>query len=246
MSSKIPKLSDPLKQARSNQMNRERARRGGATGRVVADARSETGVKADLDIRVDDIDDGGLDVNETLPRAWLEALLDDPSDPPWQAAGDARLELTLEREASTVRVIGEGRFPLQHACVRCLRDVRFTLDLDFDLRLAEGVPTAPDDDLMGEGEPMGLGDDGGLDPGEADLVPFDGRVVHLPDIVREQIFLEVPMHPACESEGAEPPEGECTLDPDGALAEERARWQDPRWAALAALKSRLPPGSDQN
>ena len=28
--------------------------------------------------------------------------------------------------------------------------------------------------------------------------------------------------------------------------QERGRWQDPRWAALAALRGQLPPGSDKN
>lgn len=231
----------PLAQARAHH-----ERLNGTPRRVFPDARVEGGVKVDLDIPVDDIDPD-LHVDETLPRHWLEKLLDDPVDPPWRAAGDARVDLTLTREAATVHVAGEGSFPVEHACVRCLRDVRFELDVAFDLRLAEGVPTEPDEDLMGEGVEMGLGDDDdALDPDAADLVPFDGRVVRLPEILREQIFLELPMHPSCESEGAEPPEGPCTLDPDGALERERGRWQDPRWAGLAALKDRLPPGGDKN
>lgn len=235
-------LSEALSEARAHH-----ERLNGSPRRVFPDARAEGGVKVELEIPIEDIDPE-LHVEETLPQGWVERLLDDPVDPPWRAAGDARVDLTLSREAATVRVTGEGSFPLEHACVRCLRDVRFDLDLDFDLRLAEGVPTDLEDDFdafVGEGVELN-GEADLLDPDEADLVPFDGRVVRLPDILREQIFLEVPMHPSCESEGAEPPEGPCTLDPDGALERERSRWQDPRWAGLLALKDRLPPGGDKN
>lgn len=230
----------PLSEVRA-----QHERLNGTARRVYPDARAEGGVQVELDIPVEDIDPE-LHIEETLPSPWLGRLLDDPSDPPWRAAGDARVDLTLSREAGTVRVTGEGFFPLEHACVRCLRDVRFDLALDFDLRLAQGVDDDDVEGFMGEGVEMDVGDEDALDPEEADLVRFDGRVVRLPEIMREQIFLEVPMHPACESEGATPPEGPCTLDPDGALERERGRWQDPRWAALAALKDRLPPGSDKN
>lgn len=246
MADRIPKPpSDPLRIAREREEARERARRGGASGRVIEDAREPFGVKVSLDIPIEEIQDG-LDVEETLPKAWLENLLDDPADPPWRAAGDAEIDLSLQPEASTVKVTGEGRFPLVHSCVRCLRDVHFDLDVDFDVRLAPGIPDKPLEALMDEEEEMDLDDVDAIDPAEADLVPFDGRVVHLPAIMREQIFLDLPMHPACETEGAKPPEGPCTLDPEGALEKERGRWQDPRWAGLRALKDQLPPGSDSN
>lgn len=238
--SSIP--TEAVRAVRSRVEERTRRQHGGDTGRVVPDVSAPGGARADLRIRVEEIATNAVAVRETLPQAFVDHVLEDPVDPPWQAAGDARIDLSVDAEAELVRVRGEGTFLLRHACVRCLRDVDFDLDVVLDLRLAPGLPEVPDEAGVAMGDEL---DEEGelLDPDEADLVPFDGRVIPLVDLLREQVFLEVPVHPACDTEGARPPEGPCSLDPEGALARERARWEDPRWAGLKALRNRLPPGN---
>ncbi|MFZ9887869.1 MAG: YceD family protein [Myxococcota bacterium] len=240
-----PRKTPSLALARAQAEARTRIHLDGTSGRVTPDARAPFGFVVDLDIKVEDLQEE-LVVQETLPQAWLQDLLADPSDPPWRTADDAHIDVLLEREAATVKVTGEGRFALAHACVRCLRDVRFDLAVGFDLRLAEGAAGEPNAEELQDDEEMESFGADDIDPAEADLFPFDGRRVPLGAIIREQVFLELPMHPQCESEGAKPLPGPCTLDPDGALAREQARWQDPRWAGLLALKDQLPKGRDEN
>ncbi|HEY4222296.1 MAG TPA: hypothetical protein VGO62_13165, partial [Myxococcota bacterium] len=116
----------------------------------------------DLDVKVEDVDEGGVDVKQVVPTAAVSALLDDGNEPHWRASGDATVALHLEREASFIRVIGKAHLLLVHPCVRCLNDVPFDIDMDVDLRLVERKPQAPeadftegagDDDL--EGMPLG-------------------------------------------------------------------------------------------
>jgi uncharacterized metal-binding protein YceD (DUF177 family) len=236
-----PIPSAAIRAARDREQAKLIKQRGGDTGRVLVDKNQPSGIRADLSIRVEELGLDGVMVHETLPQGFVDPMLEDPVEPPWRAAGDARLNLHVDGEAKLVRVRGAAFFPLRHACVRCLRDVEFDLELELDLRLAPGLPEVPGEEGLAIGDELGIDEGQMIDPDEADLVSFDGRSIPLLELLREQIFLEVPGHPACDTAGARPPEGPCTLDPEGALAQEQARWEDPRWAGLKALRGQLPP-----
>lgn len=213
----------------------------GSTGRVTEDRRAAHGVRVELRIPVDEIREEGTRVKERLPAAWVTDTLADPAEEPWTAGGDAEIDLTLTRD-ETVRVKGLAHFDLLHTCVRCLEPIPFELDLDLDLRLVRSEDlggVVPDDVALDYGLSDALSEPAEtLNLEEGEVAAFDGRTVDLGAVLREQIFLELPMHPSCESEGARP-EGPCVLDREGALAKEQERWVDPRWAGLMALKDRL-------
>lgn len=237
---KDPPPSAALRQTRARLVQKE-LESTGSTGRVVEDRRVAHGFRVDLRIPLDEIREPELRIKERLPASWLTDLLADPGDEPWRAADDAHIDLTLVRDAQTVRVRGRSRAEFSHVCVRCLETVPFDLDLVLDLRLvARNDPDLSEDELAFE---SGMNDwlEGkaeAVDLQQADEVPFDGRVVDVAALLREQIFLELPMHPVCESPGAKPT-GPCVVDREGALAEEQSRWVDPRWAGLLALKDRM-------
>lgn len=239
------KESAATRRARRRALQEERAQRGGTTGRVRPDQRRPSGVAVDLRIPIDEIRDDGLEVVERLPAAWMTELLREPRDEPWQAAEEGHIELLLTRDPSTVHLKGRGRFTLHHTCVRCLGRVDFDVDLDLDLRLIarENVVDPLREPVhMDLGETAEMPDEGEkLDEEDADLVRFDGRTIDLASILKEQLFLELPIHPTHESEGARGGEA-CEIDPSGALKAEQERWADPRWAALCALKDRLGSG----
>ncbi len=200
-----------------------------------------TGVPPTLDVHVDDLAEGELEVDTLLPAAALSELLDEGKEIEWTATGDARIALRLEREAGFVRVRGRASFALRHPCVRCLNAVPFEVPLDVDLRRVrrEAVDAkAPeaehsDEDLE---EVSAAGD---LD--DLGIASFVGDTIHLADVLREQLYLELPMHPACDSPRARPT-APCAFDEAGALHKEQARWVDPRWAGLAKLKDQLAAG----
>jgi uncharacterized metal-binding protein YceD (DUF177 family) len=196
------------------------------------------------ELRVDtrEIGESGLDVTCALPAIGLTELLADPEELPWTAVGDGEVRLRVTQEAERIRLRGGGETLLAHACVRCLREVRFPVPFELDVIFQKGKAAGPgEEEVVGTGD--ALWDDESAELlSQADVVPYDGQHLDIASLLREQIFLEAPMHPTCDEPSAQPPEGACTLDPDGALAAEHGRWQDPRWDALRALRENLPPG----
>jgi uncharacterized metal-binding protein YceD (DUF177 family) len=205
--------------------------------------------RSGMDVKVEELDEGGVDLKETIATQALSELLDDGKSPRWTGGGDATLELHLEREASFVRVTGTAKLPLVHPCVRCLNEVPFDIDLDVDLRLVQRTKpheveadyTAGDgsDDL--EGAPLGSAED--LE--DLDIASYEGDVIHVGEVLREQLFLDLPMHPACDSPRAHPKEP-CAFDAKQASSEGSRGFTDARWAGLASLRDKLPPGPAKN
>lgn len=196
------------------------------------------------ELRVDTQELGDVPIirSHALPAEALTALLADPEEPPWRAVEEGRVRFRVSREAERIRLKGDGEALLTHACVRCLREVRFPVTFELDVIFEKGaVPKPGDEEVVGAGVPHWEDESADL-LAQADVVPYDGKYLDVATIVREQLFLEAPMHPACDLAGAQPEPGECNLDPDGALAAEHDRWQDPRWDALRAMRDTLPPG----
>jgi len=234
--------SPAVERARARREEQERARAHGSSGRV-------RGERVDLAVLLDDIGDGQIiEVKEQLPKAWVGALVDDKQEVHWTAGGDADVDVTLEREAAFVRMQGKARFALVHPCVRCgQRDVPFDVPLKVDLRLVERAPVTHADHVDADYAAHDDGDDhaGSLlgdaaDLEDLDVASYSGDAVAVDQVLREQLFLELPAHPHCKSAGACLKE-RCGLDEQqAALAAEQSRFVDPRWAgALQQLKQTL-------
>ena len=243
-----PKTSSPaVRAARDREAQRERLLRGGTTGRVVRDGTKSSGWNVDLTIPLEEIPDTGVDVTERLPATFIDELLDDGREPRWRGRDDATIELHLSRESTLVRLEGSISFRLLHPCVRCLNDVPFDVDLDVRLRLVErSITDVVEGDLaagiLEDGMTDSLGDADGVE--DLDVASFQGGAISITAVLREQHFLELPPHPACDHPLARPTEP-CVLDAAGVLAAEQGRGVDPRWAGLAQLRDRLPPGPPQ-
>ena len=216
---------------------RDRARLEGATGRVI-------GNRVDLVVPLDEFHSGPVMISEELPTVWVSELVKDRNEVHWTATAPAKIELGLEIESAFVRIQGEAHFSLQHLCVRCgQRDVPFEVPLVVDLRLVE---RAADKEINADFEQFDDGDDhAGLPLGDAadlediDIASYTGNSVDLAVVLREQLFLELPPHPNCESPGSVL--GEPCLRSVDKLAVEKAHELviDPRWAGLLSLKSQL-------
>ena len=216
----------------------ERARHRDETRR--AQHAEATGLPPSLDVHVDDLAEGVLDIETTIAADAMTALLDEGKEVEWTASSDAKVKLRLQREAGFVHVRGQARFALRHPCVRCLNAVPFDVPLDVDLRLVRTEASAAAHVPEAEAEEGELGELGG-DAGELEdlgVASFVGDTIHLAQVLREQLFLELPMHPACDSPRARPAE-RCAFDASGALKREQERWVDPRWAGLQKLKEQL-------
>jgi uncharacterized metal-binding protein YceD (DUF177 family) len=214
---------------RAREKMEARLMKDGKTGRVLGD-------NVDLSVPLDELDDGPVEIHEDLPAAYMTALLDDGHELRWRGREPSRVDLTLDKEAGFVRVLGTAHFQLLHPCVRCLADVPFDVPLTVDLRLVQREKPLIVED---EEEDEAFADDASASTALEDLnvASFTDGIVAMGDVVREQLFLELPMHPACDSPRARPT-GPCSfVEPKSDPG-----WVDSRWAGLAALRDKLPPG----
>ena len=167
-------------------------------------------------------------------------LADDLSelDPELLPLGPLVGTVTLLHTINGVLASGELSTPVQVACNRCLAPivlpVRFTLEENFHqtTEVTTGRPLRPDEF---EGEVEDLDDQS--------LLIDDKHILDLREVIRQSIWLALPMYPGCNWTGA----GECpnltsmqSLDEVQVLRPGDTGREvdeiDPRWAALRKLQ----------
>ncbi len=150
---------------------------------------------------------------------------------PAAEAGQGRADLSLySDEGDHVFATGTIRGTVRVACSRCVEpvDIAFDEKVTVTFMLAAEMPSDDPADVADEA------DGAEVAAGDLDVFPFDGEVVDLEPLVREQFILAVPYAPLCQENCA----GLCpqcganrNLAP--CACEKPA---DPRFAGLRALK----------
>ena len=165
-------------------------------------------------IRVSDIQDDGLTV------ANAGEFVAPYSDRSWRL--DA-VDLHIARDGDDVVVTGELGATVPLTCGRCLEEFPVAVRVPVDLRYLPRPPVADDAEL-------------GVD--DFDLDFYDNDELNLNALVETETTLALPMKPLCRADckglcpacGADLNAGACSC------VETKV---DPRWEALAALKSRF-------
>jgi uncharacterized protein len=186
-------------------------------------------------VKIDEIRDRGLHLEEPVPVELVRAALEDAVGAEFRSERGFRLVADLQRVGSGVLL--EGRFTAEvfASCGRCAADVPLTLPIAFTLNL---VPRSTGGDEDAEDE---SGDDeqteraGSFRLDDAEQETFDGKQIDLDPILREQLLLALPMNALCREDckglcgtcGQDLNERACGCDP---------RVPDPRLAALKHVK----------
>ena len=102
----------------------------------------------------------------------------------FRQAGPLKVNAEAELAGGEIQVRGHISGDLEAACDRCLEQMRFPVDIDFDL------PYRPMEEIARE-EELEVGAD------ELTVGFFSGDGVNLADVVREQVLLSVPMKTVC-------------------------------------------------
>jgi uncharacterized metal-binding protein YceD (DUF177 family) len=200
--------------------------------------------------------DDGETIDEVLEKSWLAAEVCQDRELELTPLADGHTRLLLQPigtesdEGPAVRISGTLSAQISTPCVRCLLDVLLDLRLTPDVTLFPALPTpGPSADAAGpKGRGSGKGKGKGkkkeddeealaIDPAEPDAGTYTQNQIDLPALVREALLLEIPMNPACVDEGA------CaarTAQLIASVTPSDTASVDPRWAALQALKAKLP------
>jgi len=188
-----------------------------------------------MQIKVEQIREGGLEVNESVTREAVQAALDDAWSEGFRAEKGLHLHAHLQRVGSGVLLKGDFTADVVVPCRRCVVDVHLNIPASFTLNL---VPEALAADLgvEGEGEDDERTERAGsfrLDDAEQDV--FDGKVIDLEPILREQLLLALPMYTVCSEDCL----GLCSACGQN-LNEQKCGCEtrpiDPRLAALKDIK----------
>lgn len=155
-------------------------------------------------IRAENVPAQGIEINEQLSAGFVNHLLAEPNNAvSWVSLGDTPFSAHVEHEADMLVLKGGGTFNVLHPCVRCMEDVAFNLKINLHSRL---LPQSEDERL----EELEF-DSETLEVDSDNVVSYykDG-IIDLSELLREQLFLEFPLYPSCDSPEAKDPK-ECDM-----------------------------------
>ncbi|MEO5740667.1 MAG: DUF177 domain-containing protein [Vicinamibacterales bacterium] len=144
-------------------------------------------------------------------------------DDPFRVIAPVTMSFDVDRqEPGRYRVVGRVTGEIELACSRCLESFTLPIVSDFDLRYI------PRTENIGEGE---------REVEEDDLATafYDDEHIDLTHLIMEQFQLALPMKPLCKDscKGLCP---ECGTNLNTGTCNCSPVWEDPRLAALKALK----------
>lgn len=135
------------------------------------------------DLTVSQIREEGLDLSLSLNHSWFARWLKEDPKLEFAGPGEISVSLHVERHGRDILVRGELKGKVHLSCSRCL--------VPFDQPVASGFllllsPVPPFQEAEEE-----------LSAADLDRDFYDGEVVHLEDILREQVLLNLPLKPLC-------------------------------------------------
>ena len=127
----------------------------------------------------------------------------------------------IRRDGGRAKVAGKVAAQLQLECDRCLKPIELPVNSRFELEYVTREDYQAQQDLE-------------LTEEDLDLSVFDGEVIDIDELVREELLLAVPTHLLCQDncKGVCPV---CGVDRNSIDCRCEIQESDPRWAGLKEL-----------
>jgi uncharacterized protein len=145
-------------------------------------------------------------------------------------AAPVALAFDIYKDKDQFRLVGRVQTTLKLPCSRCLEPFTSPVDASFDLRYH------PRSQNVGEGERE-------VEEDDLSTAFYEDETIDLGQLIREQFYLSLPMKPLCHEacHGLCPG---CGTNLNRETCDCRHVWEDPRLAALRALKQPGAPATD--
>ena len=142
----------------------------------------------------------------------------------YRIVAPVQVEMDIHKDKERFRLEGTARTELELVCSRCLEPYRMPIDAAFDLRYL------PASDGSGDGEREVTEED-------LDTSVYRDDQIDLNEVLREQFYLALPMKPLCRDDcrGLCP---QCGTNLNTGTCDCSPVWEDPRLAALKAIKGK--------
>jgi uncharacterized protein len=161
------------------------------------------------------------EAHERIDRTISPSALAGPEEEPYTVASPVSLAFDIYKDGQQFHLVGTVKAELSLACGRCLETYAFPVDASFDVLYLPHAHNA------GEGE---------VEVEEDDLTTayYRDDEIDLAQLVREQVYLAIPMKPLCREEckGLCP---ECGTNRNTGSCDCVKTWTDPRLEGLKAL-----------
>jgi uncharacterized protein len=137
-------------------------------------------------------------------------------------ATPVKLGVDIYRDKENVRLAGRVQTTLELLCSRCLEPFTVPVDATFDLRYRPRAEAAVESEREVQ---------------EDDFATafYDNDEIDLGELMREQFYLAVPMKPLCD-DGCRGLCPQCGINLNKETCACATAWEDPRFAALKALR----------
>jgi uncharacterized protein len=141
----------------------------------------------EFSIALHDLDAAGRSYTFPVRAPWVRSTLEDRDIAP--GANEGRLSVRASKSGTDVVIHGRLKAELVTPCARCLEPAHVTVDEPVSALMvpASSLKTPKEDEYEFSAD-------------EADVLPFDGEVVVLDDLVRDELVLGIPMIPLCSED----------------------------------------------
>jgi uncharacterized protein len=139
----------------------------------------------------------------------------------YRIVSPAHLVAEVHKDGEKVRLAGRLQTVIELACSRCLETFAIPVDAQFDLLYLPAGAAPADQEREIEEDDFGTS-------------YYRDGVIDLADLVREQIYLALPMKPLCQ-EGCRGLCPQCGTNLNSGSCSCTAAWDDPRLTPLKAL-----------
>lgn len=187
-------------------------------------------------VKIEQIRDQGLHVDEQMNLELLGAALEGSG---FRATEPLKVSADLRKVSDGVLLKGQFTSRVVAECKRCLTEAKLELPVSFTLNLVpESLVRGEDvlDEDEQEEKDKGHGESGGsFAMDDTDEEVFDGKIIDLEPIVREQLLLALPMNVVCREDCS----GLCTNCGQNLNEKQcgcETKFVDPRLAALKNIK----------
>src|SRR5262249_43024473 len=147
-----------------------------------------------------------------------------PAETDYRIVEPIALAFDIFKDKQQFRLVGRVQTTLELPCSRCLEPFTQPVDQTFDLRYQPHALNT------GEGERE-------IEEDDLTTAFYDNDQIDLGQLMREQFYLALPMKPLC-SEGCQGLCPVCGANLNRETCSCKREWDDPRMAALRALRNR--------
>lgn len=142
-----------------------------------------------------------------------------------QVVAPVGLEFDIHKDKDKFRLVGRVRTELDLSCSRCVEPYRFPIDVEFDQRYLPSSAASTETESEVEDDDL-------------ETSYYMDDQIDLGELMREQFYLALPMKPLCR-EDCKGLCAQCGTNLNTGTCDCAPVWEDPRLAALKAIKGKI-------